>query len=259
MTKGMLYKTIFILSIIVISVLLILPTMGTKQMEIRLADSATAENIETIKNKFSGGGYTLTENGMVIIVSGTNITDAIMNELKNFQGISDVKILKHWVERVFLAKKINLGLDLQGGMYLSLQANFAGIEQKLGRTLTEADKTEITQQALELLRNRIDKFGVSEPSIRPRGNEAIEIQLPGVKDPAGVKKAIGTTGSLEYRLVDDKYSDAASVWFKENFRDKQIPDDPVQQKMLLAEISKTIALPDTMELLFYWERDKNTG
>jgi len=196
---------------------------------------------------------------MVIIVSGTNITDAIMNELKNFQGISDVKILKHWVERVFLAKKINLGLDLQGGMYLSLQANFAGIEQKLGRTLTEADKTEITQQALELLRNRIDKFGVSEPSIRPRGNEAIEIQLPGVKDPAGVKKAIGTTGSLEYRLVDDKYSDAASVWFKENFRDKQIPDDPVQQKMLLAEISKTIALPDTMELLFYWERDKNTG
>lgn len=259
MTKGMLYKTIFILSIIVISILLILPTMGTKQMEIRLADSATAENIETIKNKFSGGGYTLTENGMVIIVSGTNITDAIMNELKNFQGISDVKILKHWVERVFLAKKINLGLDLQGGMYLSLQANFAGIEQKLGRTLTEADKTEITQQALELLRNRIDKFGVSEPSIRPRGNEAIEIQLPGVKDPAGVKKAIGTTGSLEYRLVDDKYSDAASVWFKENFRDKQIPDDPVQQKMLLAEISKTIALPDTMELLFYWERDKNTG
>jgi preprotein translocase subunit SecD len=39
-----------------------------------------------------------------------------------------------------------------------------------------------------------------------RGNEAIEIQLPGVKNPSGVKKAIGTTGSLEYRLVDDKYS-----------------------------------------------------
>jgi len=93
MTKGMLYKTIFILSIIVISVLLILPTMGTKQMEIRLADSATAENIETIKNKFSGGGYTLTENGMVIIVSGTNITDAIMNELKNFQA-GDTLLLK---------------------------------------------------------------------------------------------------------------------------------------------------------------------
>lgn len=259
MTRGMLYKTIFIVSLIVIAVLLILPTLGTKQMEIRFVDSATAENIEAIKKKFSGGGYTLTENGMVIIVSGTNITDAIMNELKNFQGVSDVKILKHWVERVFLAKKINLGLDLQGGMYLSLQANFAGIEQKLGRKLTESDKTEITQQALELIRNRIDKFGVSEPSIRPRGNEAIEIQLPGVKDPAGVKKAIGTTGSLEYRLVDDKYSNAASVWFNENFRDEQISDDPLEQKTLLAGISKTIALPDTMELLFYWERDKNTG
>lgn len=259
MTKGMFYKTIFIISLIAISVLLILPTLGTKQMEIRLTDASTAENVETIKKKFAEGGYKITENGRLIIVEGTNITDAIMNEMKTFQGVADAKILKHWVERVFLAKKINLGLDLQGGMYLSLQANYAGIEKKIGRQLTESDKTEITQQALELLRNRIDKFGVSEPSIRPRGNEAIEIQLPGVKDPSGVKKAIGTTGSLEYRLVDDKYTEAAAVWFTNNYKDKQISDDPDAQKMLLDEISKAVALPDTMELLFFWDRDKITG
>ena len=42
------------------------------------------------------------------------------------------------------------------------------------------------------------------------------------------------------------------------FRDKQIPDDPVQQKCCLPRF-KNHRLPDTMELLFYWERDKNTA
>src|SRR5208337_2192083 len=108
---------------------------------------------------------------------------------------------------------------------------------------------------------RIDKFGVSEPSIRPRGNEAIEIQLPGVKDPSGVKKAIGATGSLEYRLVDDKYSELASLWFKQNIKDKNknISEEPAEQTLLLNEISKAIALPDTMETLFYFERNQETS
>lgn len=259
MTKGMVYKTIFILLLITFSVLLILPTVGTKKMEIKLSDSASAQDIDTVKKRFASGSYKLEMNDKLITVSGTNITDAIMNEVKIFNGVSDVKLLKHWVETAFLAKKINLGLDLQGGMYLVLQANFEGIQAKIGRVLTEKDKNEITQQALELLRNRIDKFGVAEPSIRPRGNDAIEIQLPGVKDPSGVKKAIGTTGSLEYRIVDDKYSAAASAWFAKNYKDKPLPENQDEFRQILATISKEIALPDTMETLFFYNRNKDTG
>lgn len=259
MTKGMVYKSIFILLLIAFAVLLILPTVGTKKMEIRLSDTATAEDIETVKKRFASGSYELVMNDKIITVSGTNITDAIMNEVKIYSGVADVKLLKHWVETAFLAKKINLGLDLQGGMYLVLQANFEGIQAKLGRELTEKDKNEITQQALELLRNRIDKFGVSEPSIRPRGNDAIEIQLPGVKDPAGVKKAIGTTGSLEYRLVDDKYTAMASAWFAQNYKGKTLPENYDELKLVIAEISKAITLPDTMETLFFYNRNKDTG
>jgi preprotein translocase subunit SecD len=259
MTRGMVYKSIFILLLITFSVLLILPTVGTKKMEIRLSDSATVQDVETIKSRFPSGSYELAVNDKIVTVSGTNITDAIMNEMKIYSGVADVKLLKHWVETAFLAKKINLGLDLQGGMYLVLQANFEGIQTKLGRQLTEKDKNEITQQALELLRNRIDKFGVSEPSIRPRGNDAIEIQLPGVKDPAGVKKAIGTTGSLEYRLVDDKYTAMASAWFAKNLKDKPLPENYDELKLVLAEISKGIALPDTLETLFFYNRNKDTG
>ena len=259
MTRGMVYKCIFILLLITFAVLLILPTVGTKKMEIRLSDTATAQDIETVNKRFSSGSYKLAVNNKIITVSGTNITDAIMNEVKIYNGVADVKLLKHWVESAFLAKKINLGLDLQGGMYLVLQANFEGIQTKLGRQLTEKDKNEVTQQALELLRNRIDKFGVAEPSIRPRGNDAIEIQLPGVKDPAGVKKAIGTTGSLEYRIVDDKFSAMASAWFAKEYKDKPLPENQDDYKGILLEISKAIALPDTMETLFFYNRNKDTG
>jgi len=259
MTRGMVYKSIFILLLITFAVLLILPTVGTKKMEIKLSDTATTQDIDTVKNRFASGSYKLVMNDKIITVSGTNITDAIMNEVKIYSGVADVKLLKHWVETYFLAKKINLGLDLQGGMYLVLQANFEGIQTKLGRQLTEKDKNDLTQQALELLRNRIDKFGVAEPSIRPRGNDAIEIQLPGVKDPSGVKKMIGTTGSLEYRLVDDKYTAMASAWFAKNYKDKPLPENQDDYKTVLAEISKAISLPDTLETLFYYNRNKNTG
>jgi preprotein translocase subunit SecD len=259
MTKGMVYKLIFIISLIVFSVLLILPTVGTKQMEIKFSPQAVEENFEAVKKRFSSSDYEITVNDRIMIVSGRNITDAIMNEIRTYQGVVDAKLLKHWVEKVFLAKKINLGLDLQGGMHLVLQADFEGIQKKLGRELTEKDKSEIAQQALELLRNRIDKFGVSEPSIRPRGYEAIEIQLPGVKDPSGVKKAIGTTGSLEYRLVDDKYSALADNWFKQNYKDKKLPENYDEIKTIAEEISKAINLPDNLETLFFYKKDETTG
>ncbi len=259
MSRGMIYKLIFIIVLISLSVLLILPTVGSKKMEIKFGDKSTQADIEVVKKRFDSDGYDVSVDGKTIIVSGSNLTDAIMNEIRIFQGVSEAKLLKHWVEDAFLAKKINLGLDLQGGMNLVLQANFDGIQKKLGRELTEKDRNEITQQALELLRNRIDKFGVSEPSIRPRGNEAIEIQLPGVKDPEGVKKAIGTTGSLEYRIVDDKYTALAGTWVKNNYKEEKFPAEWEGQKTLLSQISKGIGLPSDLEVLFFYKRDKDTG
>jgi preprotein translocase subunit SecD len=151
-----------------------------------------------------------------------------------------------------------MGLDLQGGMQLVLRANYEKIEKKTGEKLTDKDKNEITQQALELIRNRIDKFGVSEPSIRPRGNEAIEIQLPGVKDPKGVKQAIGTTGRVEYRLVDNESTKLAAEWIEKNYKDKKLPEEKIELDNFLTQLSKDIKLSDKSELLFYYMRDKNS-
>jgi len=60
-----------------------------------------------------------------------------------------------------------------------------------------------TSQALETIRNRIDKFGVSEPLIQKQGAREIAIQLPGLKDPDRAIQLIGKTAVLEFRLVDD--------------------------------------------------------
>jgi len=58
-------------------------------------------------------------------------------------------------------------------------------------------------QALETIRNRIDQFGVSEPDIRPEGEDRIMVQLPGIKDPQRALALIGKTALLEFKLVDE--------------------------------------------------------
>ena len=90
-------------------------------------------------------------------------------------------------------RSIHLGLDLQGGMNLIL----------------EVDKTQLSKEeaggavdrALEILRNRIDQFGVSVPVIEKQGSNRINIQLPGVVDRERAKMLLGKTAQLEFRVV----------------------------------------------------------
>jgi len=261
MTRGMVYKLIFILLIIAFAIVLILPTIGEKKMRIVMNNDATVEQINAVKEKFPVPAYAIEQKGSELVISGRNITDAIMNDVRTFPGVANSIILKHWAENLVMAKKINLGLDLQGGMHLVLQANFNKIESKSvdKKKLSDKEKTELTQQALELIRNRIDKFGVAEPSIRPRGSDAIEIQLPGVKDPRAVKKAIGTTGQVEYRLVDEEYSNKARMWLQQHFHEKSLPEETDKLDKMLADITAGIQLPRNLEVLWDWERPRDTN
>jgi SecD/SecF fusion protein len=91
--------------------------------------------------------------------------------------------------------KINLGLDLQGGMHLILEVDVS--------KLTPSAAKDAPQRAIEVIRNRIDQFGVLEPVIHLQGNNRILIQLPGVTDRDRAKEIIGRTAHLEFRLVSD--------------------------------------------------------
>jgi preprotein translocase subunit SecD len=58
-------------------------------------------------------------------------------------------------------------------------------------------------QSLETIRNRIDQFGVSEPTIQRQGQQDILVQLPGIQDPERAKEIIGKTALLEFKLLDE--------------------------------------------------------
>lgn len=79
-----------------------------------------------------------------------------------------------------------------------------------GRLLYALDDSEVSRikdwaatQALETIRNRIDKFGVTEPVIQRQGQSQIIVQLPGLKDPDRAIALIGKTAVLEFKLINE--------------------------------------------------------
>ncbi|NQZ00053.1 MAG: protein translocase subunit SecD [Bdellovibrionales bacterium] len=69
-------------------------------------------------------------------------------------------------------------------------------------------KNQVVEQAIEVIRNRIDEFGVSEPSIAAQGTDRILIQLPGIKESARAKELINKTAKLNFRIVSYEKSPA---------------------------------------------------
>jgi len=77
-------------------------------------------------------------------------------------------------------------------------------------------KTRVIEQSIETLRNRIDEFGVNEPSISALGKDRILIQLPGIKDAQKAKELIQKTAHLEFMLLsEDAKPDLVGQWIVE--------------------------------------------
>jgi preprotein translocase subunit SecD len=89
-----------------------------------------------------------------------------------------------------LKEKINLGLDLQGGSNIILECV---------DTPNAPVDNDAVNRALEIIRNRIDQLGVSEPLIQRQGERRILVQLPGVEDPDTAAGIIGKTALLEFK------------------------------------------------------------
>jgi preprotein translocase subunit SecD len=69
------------------------------------------------------------------------------------------------------------------------------------KEIREIKKSAVSQN-ITTLRNRVNELGVAEPVIQQQGDNRIVVQLPGVQDTARAKEILGTTATLEYRLVD---------------------------------------------------------
>jgi len=65
-------------------------------------------------------------------------------------------------------------------------------------------KNSTIDQALEIVRRRIDEVGTNEPNILKRGNERILVELPGLDDPARIKNLLGKTANLSFRFITEQ-------------------------------------------------------
>ena len=101
-------------------------------------------------------------------------------------------------EGVLGKRGIRLGLDLVGGVHLVYQAQFP-------EGTTTEEQARGMDRALEIIRTRIDKYGVTEPAIQKleiAGKDCISVKLPGFTDVEEAKKLVKQTGFLEFRRVE---------------------------------------------------------
>jgi preprotein translocase subunit SecD len=103
-----------------------------------------------------------------------------------------------------------------------------GVQFAFKETELKGFREKAVEQAEKVIRNRVDKWGVSEPDIKRKSNNQIQIQLPGRQDPEKAKELLGKTAQLEFKIADD---------------DSQVLD-PIQQKLPRCESNRAgLVLP----------------
>ncbi len=117
-------------------------------------------------------------------------------------------------------------------------------------------KDHAVEQSLEIIRNRIDQFGVTEPVIVRQGKSKIVVQLPGVKDPKRALKLIGQTAQLEFKLVDDEAGVDLNSLIQQAVKNGQVSPD-ADAKALNAALKGR--LPQGDAIYFLKEVDSRTG
>lgn len=147
----------------------------------------------------------------------------------------------------------NAGMDVRKAVeetypMLTLTASGNLLKYKISAKEAQRIKDTASDQVLEVIRNRIDQFGVAEPTIHRQGTNEIVVQLPGVKDPKRAVDIIGKTALLEFKIVDDE-SPVAS----------ELPSTilPSEEKIVVNQYSSKIPAGD--EMLFQRVVNPETG
>lgn len=101
-------------------------------------------------------------------------------------------------------KSVNFGLDLAGGTSITLEIDASELP---GENIKE-----LQEQSLEIVRNRVDQYGLSEPQISPQGDDRIVVELAGVDD-STAKELVGSTAKLEFKIVSEseKFTQVVSL------------------------------------------------
>ncbi len=102
------------------------------------------------------------------------LTDSDIEELslEIYRYYENIKLNKNRI--------IQLGLDLSGGMSITISLDYSGLEQRLGRALSSLEREESVERTMQILKERVDTFGLTEPKItRESGGNKIFLDIPG--------------------------------------------------------------------------------
>ena len=186
---------------------------------------------------------TLAEESISAVRTSSATKDVIIFTLPNTSSIDTVQSL---IAEDF--PDINARVETKDG-------SFPRIFLNLKQEKIDYIKTNAVEQSLEILRNRIDQFGVAEPVIIRQGADEIVIQLPGVKDPKRALKLLGDTAQLEFKVVADATGLNLAGLIATAKNNKQW-----QEGESMTKLNRALAgqLPDNTSLYFEKETNKQT-
>ncbi len=266
MPKGLRWKFALVISLVVLSVLLVLPSFH-KDVPAWFKKYVYSEGLKLGLDL--QGGINLILN-VDVDQAVKNSTDLVARDLKETLGhkqitavrrqspVPDEIILllpnKETVERV----KSILEADFPGLELLKVEkeGKFPTLVLRLSPEREKFIRDNAVDQSLEIIRNRIDQFGVTEPVIVRQGKEDIVVQLPGVKDPKRAIKLIGQTAQLEFKLVDDEAGVDLEGLIRQALDSGRLPSE-YNAKTLNSVLKDQIPAGDA--IYFMKERDNRTG
>ena len=142
----------------------------------------------------------------------TRTVSVKIREAADFEkAYEDLRKLSVPVSNTFgLTGAHTLDVSRSGDNGVTLKATDAGLTQRMDSAI---------QASIETIRRRVDAFGTTEPSIQRQGRNRVLVQVPGISDVERLKRLIGETGKLEFRMVD------AGANVQQVVESKQVPVD----------------------------------
>ncbi|TKB24887.1 protein translocase subunit SecD [Desulfopila sp. IMCC35006] len=186
---------------------------------------------------------TLTDESISAVRSPSSSADTIIFTLPNASTVDKVKNL------------INEDFPDIDARIETKESSFPRLFLNLKTAKIAYIKTHAVDQSLEILRNRIDQFGVAEPVIIRQGDDEIVIQLPGIKDSKRALKLLGDTAQLEFRIVADSAGLNLNELIAQAIRAKEWRDGESISKLNRALQGR---LPENTSLYFEKEVNKQT-
>ena len=236
MMKELRFRLILIAAFIGLSLYLLYPTFQDSQNS-----KSVSEALKPVEAMIKKNNPDLTPSKVQDMIASKK--DSILSNNPDYRSARE--------------KRIKLGLDLQGGMYLVMEVNTAKLLEKLAKdpdqqyleilkqaeaeskksnenvvgilaklmkekgirmsryfgSIREDDariiarlqeqETDAVTRAIEIIRNRVDQYGVSEPSIQKQGTRRIVIELPGISREEEARRLLQGRALLEFKLVKD--------------------------------------------------------